>query len=212
MSTEVVIVRHGETDWNRVGRIQGHREIDLNLRGRDQAKALAACLAGERLDAIFSSDLARAHTTAKLIAVRIRRKVVTDPRLRECDLGVLAGLTHEEAGDRYPDAYAVYCNGIGDTPIPGGESPRQRHERVVEVVAGLAKRYRGGRLLIVTHGGPLEDCYRHATGMPLQTAKDFQLYNAGINRFVVEAGKWRIESWGEIEHLERIGTLGSWEQ
>lgn len=209
MSTEVIIVRHGETDWNRIGRIQGHGEIDLNPRGRNQAKALAKCLAGERLDAIFSSDLARAHTTARAIAARTRRKLFIDQRLRECHLGVLAGLTHSEARARYPKAYAIYCDGIGDTPIPGGESPDQRRQRVVAAVTGLAERYRGGRLLVVTHGGPLDDCYRHATGMPQQAPEDFQVYNAGINRFAIEAGTWRLESWGEIGHLEQIGTLGN---
>lgn len=80
---------------------------------------------------------------------------------------------------------------------------------MVEAVTGLAERYRGGRLLVVTHGGPLDDCYRHATGMPQQAPEDFQVYNAGINRFAIEAGKWRLESWGEIGHLEQIGTLGN---
>jgi len=212
VSTEVIIVRHGETDWNRIGRIQGHREIDLNPRGRDQANALAKCLAGERLDAIFSSDLARAHTTARAIAARIRRKVVTDLRLRECHLGVLTGLTHGEAEVLHPEAYAIYRNGTGDTPISGGESPGQCHQRVIAAVARLAERYRGGRFLVVTHGGPLDGCYRHATGMSQQAPKDFQVYNAGINRFAIEAGNWRIESWGEIGHLEQIGALGDWER
>ena len=64
----------------------------------------------------------------------------------------------------------------------------------------------------MTHGGPLDDCYRHATAMPLLAPKDFQLYNAGLNRFVIgAAGQWRLLSWGEIAHLKRIGTLGNWE-
>jgi len=210
MSTEVTIVRHGETEWNRTGRLQGHRQIALNQRGRDQARAVAEYLSAVRFDAVFSSDLVRALGTAETIAALNSRKVIPDPRLREWRLGVLTGLTHGEAGARYPEAYAIYREGISDTPLPGGESPGQRHQRVISAVSRLAERHSGGRILIVTHGGPLDDCYRHATAMPLLAPKDFQLYNAGINRFLIDTAGWHLESWGEIEHIERIGTLGNW--
>jgi probable phosphoglycerate mutase len=211
MWTQVTIVRHGETDWNRIGRLQGHRQIALSQRGREQAQAVADYLAAERFDAVLSSDLVRALSTAKAIAARKRQRVAADPRLREWHLGILSGLTHGEAARLHPEEYAIYRDAKSDESIPGGESPGQRHERVIRAVSELAERHPGGRVLVVTHGGPLDDCYRHATATPLLTPKDFQLYNAGINRFDIDPGQWRLESWGEIAHLTQIGTLGNWE-
>lgn len=211
MSTEITIVRHGETDWNRMGRLQGHLQIGLNQRGQEQAEAVAECLAEERFDAIFSSDLQRALDTAEAIAARNQHRVIPDARLREWHLGILTGLTLHKAELLHPRAYAIYRDNIPDPPIPQGESLRQRHQRVTEAMSEFAQRHAGGRVLVVTHGGPLDDCYRRATAMPLQGPRDSRLYNGGINRIIIEGDRWRLATWGEIAHLQRIGTLGTWE-
>ena len=95
--TTILLARHGETDWNRERRFQGHADPPLNETGREQARTLAAELAGEELDAVYTSDLARANETAKIIASRLGVPVVVDAELREIDVGEWQGLTWPEA-------------------------------------------------------------------------------------------------------------------
>ena len=105
MLTRLCLVRHGETAWNAERRLQGHTDIPLNAHGLAQAQATAASLAGERFDAAYSSDLARARQTAEAIAGRCRLTPAFDDRLRERHYGAFQSLTYDEARARYPDAY-----------------------------------------------------------------------------------------------------------
>lgn len=211
VTTLITLIRHGETAWNRDGRIQGHLQIPLNTRGLRQAEATAEALGSERIDAIYSSDLIRASCTAAAIARTAGQPVRMEPQLREWDLGALSGLVKEEAEQRCPDAYRIYRDRIIDTAIRGGESIRSRHRRVTDCIAEIAARHDGERIVIVTHGGPLGDSYRHATGTKLGDRLAVHLYNAGINRIQVSPGDWRILCWGELDHLTEIGSLANWE-
>lgn len=209
--TELVLIRHGETDWNRAHRIQGHRQIPLNALGLRQAQATAAGLAGESCTALYSSDLLRARQTADAVAAVTGLAVVEHAGLREWDLGLLAGETHESAARRVPEAYALFRDKVPDVVIPGGESIRQRYTRVVATVEAIAAAHGGGRVVVVTHGGPLDDCYRRATGMPLEAPRDFPLFNAAVSRVRVApppAG-WSLQRWGDVGHLEGIELLDS---
>ncbi|MDA0709003.1 MAG: histidine phosphatase family protein, partial [bacterium] len=125
--TKLLLIRHGETDWNATGRIQGHQCVPLNTRGLRQAQAVADRLKQESFGAILSSDLKRALQTAEAIAERTHHPVETDARLREWDLGVLAGLTRAQAETRYPEAWAIYTESRVEDPIPDGESLRARY-------------------------------------------------------------------------------------
>jgi probable phosphoglycerate mutase len=211
MSTRIILVRHGETDWNAEGRIQGHLQIPLNRRGRAQAEALGIYFEDTKVDAIYSSDLLRALQTAWAIARRSGHSIREEVRLREWDLGVLAGLHRRQAEHDQPRAARIRRDYLVDEPIPGGESMRQRYERVTRVVADLAARHRGERVLVVSHGGPLGDCYRRATGIGIQQRVKIDLFNASINEIRIDGDDWMLESWGQIEHLAVIGSLASWE-
>ena len=189
--THVAVVRHGETDWNVNHRIQGHHPVELNARGKAQALAAADRLADQAIDAIYSSDLVRAMRTAEVIAARHGMPPIPDDRLREWSLGVLEGLLSEEAKAR-------------------GESIRERYTRSTEAVAEIAEKHAGGRVMVVTHGGVLDDLYRRTTGMALDAKKDFKIYNGGINEIRIAGDVWEIVTWGEIGHLEGIGSLGEW--
>ena len=103
--TELILVRHGETDWNRDQRWQGHADRPLNETGREQARAIAEELASEQIDAIYTSDLARARETAELIAERAGVPFVLEPQLREIDVGEWQGLTRPEIEERYPEGF-----------------------------------------------------------------------------------------------------------
>ena len=211
MSTRIILIRHGETDWNVQGRIQGHLQIPLNRRGRAQAEALAVHLQGAGFDAVYSSDMLRALQTAQAVVRRSGHQIREDERLREWDLGVLAGLRRSQAEHDQPRAARIRRDYRVDEPIPDGESIRQRFERVIGAVSDIAARHRGGAALVVSHGGPLGDCYRRAMGKGIEERMKIDLFNASINRVQINGRDWKLESWAQIDHLASIGSLPNWE-
>jgi probable phosphoglycerate mutase len=200
-ATTIVLVRHGETAWNVEGRIQGHLDIPLNETGLAQAAAVGARLLAENFDAIYSSDLIRAYRTASPVAANPGIDIVRDQRLRERHLGVLQGLTGEEAFARQPDAWKVFKSRDAGLALAGGESLGEFSRRVVGFIEEILDRHAGDRVLIVTHGGALDAVYRHATRMPLSATRDFTIYNASVNVISHEGGRWAVDSWGDIGHL-----------
>jgi len=207
---ELVAIRHGETVWNTQGLQQGQLNSDLTDLGRAQARAIADRLAGEPFGGLYSSDLGRAVETARTIAERVGLDVVTDPRLRERNLGILQGISLRQFEREHPQEYAQFRSGDPDYVMPSGESPRQRHERCVACATELAGRHAGQWTLIVTHGGILDSFFRHALELPLTVPRRFSLFNASINSFTVTDGRWRLKSWGDVEHLEGLGTMDDW--
>jgi 2,3-bisphosphoglycerate-dependent phosphoglycerate mutase len=141
--TTILLARHGETDWNRERRFQGWADPRLNGTGRAQAELLARQLEETPFDAVYSSDLRRAHETAEIVAAPHGVPVLTDPGLREVDVGPLTGLTWTEVQERFGD----------ERPL--GETREQHHARVRAAVERIARRHAGHRILIVTHGGTM---------------------------------------------------------
>jgi broad specificity phosphatase PhoE len=149
--TTLLLVRHGETDWNAEGRLQGHTDRPLNDFGRRQARALADRLAGEDVTAVYASDLERARETAEILAERLGLPVVTEPDLRERNWGNWEGLTGAER-DRVEYA---------------GEAIEAHAERVLRAVRQIAELHPGGRIVVVTHGGSLRRVQVAAYGVAL---------------------------------------------
>ena len=149
--TTLLLVRHGETDWNAEGRLQGHTDTPLNDYGRRQARTLADELAGEPIDAVYSSDLARARETAEIVGGRLGLTVVVDPGLREKNWGSWEGLTPAE---RERVEYA-------------GETTEDHRERTLRTLSAIAVRHPGERVLVVTHGGSIRRVQAAVLGMAL---------------------------------------------
>ena len=204
--TRIALIRHGETAWNAERRLQGHLDIDLNEEGRRQAAALAAALAGERIDVLASSDLARAAQTAKALGEVLHLPLYIDGRLRERCYGGFEGLLYSEIAERYPREFAAWQGrDIDGTLPPGqnrGETFRAFYDRVIPAILGWAADNPGKSLALVAHGGVLECAYRAALGLSLETPRDFKVLNASVNRFIVQDGKLVLESWGEVGHLQ----------
>ena len=161
--TRILLARHGETDWNRIGRWQGHADPPLNEAGRSQAAELAQRLAGDGIAAVYSSDLKRASETARVVAARLGLDVVEDAGLREIDVGSWSGLTRAEVEQRFPEGYARWLGGeIGHD----GETREQLTARVVDAVERIAATHPDGTVLVVTHGGSIRALRRHAAGDP----------------------------------------------
>lgn len=200
-ATTLVLVRHGETSWNVEGRIQGHSDIALNSLGVAQAEAVGKHLARERFDAVYSSDLIRAFHTARPAVPDPDRTIIKDQRLRERHLGVLQGLTGEEAMSDRPAAWKAFKSRDPDLELAGGERLGEFSRRVVGFVEAILEAHAGERVLVVTHGGVLDAAYRHAVGMPLSASRTFPIYNASVNVLSHDDQGWRIESWGDVSHL-----------
>lgn len=200
--TYLTLVRHGETDSNRVHRFQGQLDVPLNANGAAQAGRLAERLAGEAFDALVVSDLARTRATAAPVAARLGLAPRTDPCWREQGFGVFEGLQVDEILARHPDLWAQWVRHDADFALPGGESVRQFHRRVWDTLDALAARHAGGRVLVITHGGVLDMVWRGVQGQPLSSARQCAIPNAGLNRLRWHApGQVDIEAWGDDAHL-----------
>jgi 2,3-bisphosphoglycerate-dependent phosphoglycerate mutase len=205
MTTEFILLRHGETEWNALGKLQGHLNSTLSRQGLRQAEALAARLSTLSFHALYSSDLERAVQTASAIATRTGHSVLRDPRLRERGLGVLEGLTRAEASQRHPDVFAAYTDGAADYVIPQGESCDQRLQLALQCLRELGTRHPDARVVVVTHGGLLSLVMRHCLGIPTTTPRAFSVLNAGWNQFDLHGdGALRLVTWGDTSHLRGL--------
>jgi probable phosphoglycerate mutase len=206
--TEIILIRHGETDWNVEKRLQGHLDIDLNAEGERQAAALARALRDEQFDLIASSDLQRAVRTARAVAASRDLEVLQETGLRERSYGAFEGLRYTDIEQRYPDAYAAWRARDIDARYPAGqygaETLREFSARAVGAVLALAHRNRNRKIAIVTHGGVLECVYRAAAGIGLERPRDFEIRNAAINRIIYNDAKLEIVNWCDVAHLSHI--------
>jgi probable phosphoglycerate mutase len=183
--TTLILARHGETDWNRDGRFQGHADPPLNDRGREQALELAELLADEPIEAVYSSDLRRAYETARIVAERKGLDVIVDPQLRERDVGHWSGLTAAEIEERFPDQIRLWREGA----VAVGESRESLAARVVEAAHRIAAAHPDGLVLVVTHGGALR-MLRHSAGQDAHLSAP-AFGNAELLKMGVEDGGLR---------------------
>jgi len=151
----LILVRHGQTDWNTAQRFQGQSDIPLNELGRRQADALANRLSAQPIDVIYSSDLQRAFDTASLIA-RGKIEVRADARLREVNFGDWEGLTYNEIKIKYPDAFTAWENDVCKNAPPKGETLEQLTVRTQSILTDLHEKYQDQTVLLVAHGGALQ--------------------------------------------------------
>jgi len=184
----LLLVRHGETDWNRESRFQGHADTHLNEAGRTQAGALVHELTGERFAAVYSSPLKRSAETAEIIATSLGLEVQLDKALMEVDVGSWSGLTRSEIEVRFPEGYArwlEYGHGWDD-----GETYDELGLRVVDGLREIAASHPDEQILAVTHGGPIRSALAATEGVPFGNARRSiaVLENCATVRIVVRDG------------------------
>lgn len=206
--TEILLIRHGETAWNAKRRLQGHLDIPLNEEGERQAAALGRALREESLDAIFSSDLQRARQTAQAIAAPRGMQIQLDRGLRERCYGAFEGMLYGEISQRYPDAYKAWQARDIDARFPEGvhvaETLREFSQRVVAAITRIVMENTYRRVAMVAHGGVLECAYRAAQGLGFSHARDFDIFNASVNRFSWDGSALKIVHWGDVTHLQEL--------
>ena len=195
------LVRHGETDWNRENRWQGHHDRPLSALGRSQAAAVARRLVGERLTQVYSSDLRRAWETAQIIAEACRHDPRADTPQREVDVGDRAGHTRAEAPERFPEAYAR--RRAGGTGWDGGETYEQMGGRVSAYVTRLLDGTGGSaRIALACHSGVIRVLVAHALGIgPADRSRIGGHEHGAVSVLRVRKGKWSLRVYNDVCHL-----------
>ena len=199
--TEIIFIRHGETEWNSQQRMQGHSNSDLSSVGQTQIQALGQWMKNVPFDHIYSSDSLRAKQTAEAITQFSGHKLKIDLRLREKNLGVFEGLTSEEARERHPEVFSLFKTAGSKYVIDEGESTQQLQDRALEIVDEIRIKHLEERVLLVTHGGFIRVVMKHSLGLFLETPTRFLIRNTGVFRLVWE-DKWIVSQMGGVSHLE----------
>jgi alpha-ribazole phosphatase len=170
--TELILIRHGETDWNVQGRYSGQSDVPLNERGRAQARRIVEALQGEALAAVYSSDLARSAETARLLAQATRAPLHLDRRLREIDQGEWEGLHFDEVRERFREAWRERQRRPLEVAAPGGETVGQLRSRVLQVLQDILTRHPSGTVAVVSHGLALAILRVHLQGAAIEAVWD----------------------------------------
>ncbi len=196
----LLLIRHGQTDWNIEGRWQGALPVGLNDIGRTQAQALATYLARRQIGSIYSSNLPRAIDTAKAIGESIGIVPQTEERLQEFNLGVFQGLTRDEIMQRYPNEYRDFEADYWNYVVTNGESRRALQDRAYDVFQYIVSQATGPEVAIVSHGGTIRMLlYRLFENAP--ELNHFHIENTSLTTLVREDDRWRLHELAVIPHL-----------
>ncbi len=206
--THVVLIRHGQSQGNAEGRFGGHTDTPLSPLGRKQAAATATALANETFNAIYSSDLPRAIETASPLAQLSGVEIQSAEAFRERSVGVMEGLTFEEAAEQHPEQYGALLRRDFEHVLLGGESYRQTLDRASQKLDEVIEEHRGGRIVIFTHTGTICILVLHLMGAldaPELKPVWIATSNCGISRFDLRNdGFVRVIAINDTRHLEGL--------
>ena len=200
--TRILAIRHGETTWNQDKRLQGQLDIPLNERGHWQAARAAEALREEAVAAVYSSDLERAHQTARAIAAAQGLEVRAHAGLRERHFGVFQGKTWTELEVEAPEAARAWRERLPEFAPEGGETLLQLRARIEAALNEIAARHPGEQIVVVAHGGVLDMVYRWATRLELQAPRTWLVENAAINRLLWTPEGLSLVGWADRSHLD----------
>ena len=205
MTTTIILIRHGLTDWNAEGRWQGHEDIPLNETGIVQAQALARRLANWPIEKLYSSDLKRAAQTAAILGEAIGTEPIYDRCWRERDVGAFQGLTWGEIEQQYPQEFHNMRAGIIEPPL--GEDNQALHKRAANSFSAMALRHAGQMVAVVSHGGLIHTTLLHVLGLPIGQYKRLSLRgNTGISMVEIDNSHARLTRLNDTAHLESYAS------
>jgi alpha-ribazole phosphatase len=203
----LLLIRHGQTNWNLEQRFQGQSDIPLNETGRKQAQALAERLAAEQFDAIYSSDLQRAAETANIIC---ESQIHADTRLREVSFGDWEGLTYDEIKAKHPETLAAWEADIFKNAPPNGETLEGLAARVQSMLDELREKHQDQRILIVAHGGVLQTLICLALKLPPTMYWQFHLSTASLSEVAFYPAGAILNSLNDTSHLPKAAPKKAW--
>lgn len=203
MNTTILLIRHGQTEWNANGRWQGHADIPLNDTGIAQAEALARRLATWPIQTLYSSDLKRAAKTAEILSSSLKLPPIIDPLWRERHVGAFEGLTGLEAREKFPDVWLdIDRSGVVDPP--NGETTQALHERMARAYEQTVVRHSGEMVAVVSHGGTIHALAAHILGIPWhQESRVSFRGNTGLSIVEVNHRGPRLVLLNDTSHLEK---------
>ena len=196
----LILVRHGQTEWNVQRRYQGQSNVPLSPLGRRQADCIAERLANQKIDAVYASDLERAWETARLIAERHGLTVSPEPRLRELKFGVLEGLTFDEAQIQYPEMIAAWLEDFNQPP-QGAETIDVFNARIISLLDDLKQKHDEQILLLVGHGGSLSEILRVTLGLSREKRWYFEMENASLSEVLIADEYMSLKKLNDTAHL-----------
>jgi probable phosphoglycerate mutase len=208
LNTRILLVRHGETDWNRTRRFQGRMDIPLNQQGRWQAQTLASALRDEPLTAIYSSPLERAKETASLIkAFHPLTPLYEEEGLIEMDLGEFDGIEAGEWRSQYPDLLEAWRSAPASLRMPGGEGLQEVQVRAINTMERITSLHSPGSLLVLgSHNFVIRSILCFVLGASLDRFRDYQQDPAALNVLCRKEGQWVAEVVNDVSHLKRYET------
>ena len=207
-NTRLLLIRHGESEANRLALFAGHSDFALSEKGRLQAECTAEYIAGRySVDAVYARDLVRAYDTALAAARRFSLPVIPDTDLREIFAGEWEGMPFDEIGVRFPRDFAVWRQDIGNAGCTGGETVASLQSRVLKAMCRIAEQNPGKTVVIGTHATPIRALECALRGMPLSEMHAVPwVSNASVTEILLEAGELRLVSVGEDGHLAELST------
>ena len=206
--TTLILIRHGESAANGKGFFAGQLDVPLSNRGQEQAHRVAEYIAKTyAVDAIYSSDLSRAHDTAKPLAEKLKLEIQGKKMLREIDSGDWQGVTFDVLQQTYRAEYGVWLKDIGNAVCPNGESVGQLYDRICGNVQKIANENDGKVIVIVTHATPIRALCCKAQGLPVEQMKDVPwVSNASLTIMQVDGEKFRLVKKDVCEYLSDLQT------
>jgi len=199
----LMLVRHGETDWNAQRRYQGQSDVPLSALGRRQAELIAERLAGLKIDAVYASDLKRALETAQVIAEKNGLEVLPEPRLRELKFGVLEGLTFDEAQVQYPQMIAAWLDDF-NRPPEGAETIDLFTARILSLMDDLKEKHDEQVVLLVAHGGSLSEILRVILGLSREKRWYLEMGNASLSEVLIGEKFVSLKRLNDTCHLAAL--------
>ena len=209
--TDFLLIRHGETAWNRELRFQGQLDVPLNEMGFEQAQRLKTRMVqalaewqtqGRVPTRLISSDLLRAQQTAQPVAEVLGHTCILNAGLREQCYGMFEGMRSPDIQTQHPEAWQRWLAFDADVAVEGAETTRAFHGRVIAALQQLALQYTDEHVVVVTHGGVLDMLYRLATGLDLQAPRTWLVTNASINRLLWTPQGLTLVGWADTQHLD----------
>jgi broad specificity phosphatase PhoE len=207
--TRILLTRHGETEWNRIRRFQGRSDVPLNQRGKDQGHALALALKDEPIKAIYSSPLARAMETARLIRVfHPSAPLVEEEGLVEMDLGEFDGMEASDWASRYPGIRETWRSSPASLKMPGGEGLQEVQVRAMSAMERITRFYpSGSSLLFCSHNFVNRTILCSVMGISLDKFRDLQQDPAALNILCKKEDHWVAEVVNDVSHLKRYEAV-----
>ena len=201
---KLILVRHGETETNRLGRIQGVNQTPLNERGLEQAAAAADAICPDAPFTLYSSPLRRAAQTAEAIVERVGIRAIEEDGLIEMDVGEFEGLTGQQLRERFPDVMRAWDENAFQTVMPGGESLETVRDRAWQTVKNLADHHGGETVVAVTHNFTIQTILCTVLGMPPNNFRSLRIDLGSITRLDVGTGRTVQLSVNETWHLRGL--------